>query len=382
MKLLPSLLGCLCLTVASSAFAQKEQWLTYHTSREGRAYRWLKLSTNPPPNVTLPKVGATAYYASWTTPFEPGKERWLCVDRTGKSGPCNRLFFDLNGNGRLDDDPPITTWRTEQNTAYFEPVRLVFKGEDGPITYHLVIRFSHYEGGRPDLLASSGGWYEGVVDFAGKKHRVELIDGNVNGTFNDLDADPYKSDRVQIEKDSAGERFLGKMLEVDGQFFDVEVAQDGAYVKVKKAENVVQGVVRVPETIGEFTAYGQNGHFIRKPEKGEFKLPAGSYRLMGWEMSRKDTSGASWTMSGYNFPDTNKFTVAGEQPARVEIGEPVQAEVTPRQTTNQVAFNLTFRGLQGETIQFMKGNQRPAGPKLMLASQDGVYRSTNTFEFG
>ena len=29
----------------------------------------------------------------------------------------------------------------DQYSAYFEPVRVVFKGEDGPITYHLVLRF-------------------------------------------------------------------------------------------------------------------------------------------------------------------------------------------------------------------------------------------------
>ncbi len=35
------------------------------------------------------------------------------------------------------------------------------------------------------LGVQSGGYYEGMVDLGGKKKRIELVDGNVNGTFND-----------------------------------------------------------------------------------------------------------------------------------------------------------------------------------------------------
>ena len=65
------------------------------------------------------------------------------------------------------------------------------------------------------------------------------------------------------------------MLEVDGKFFNIEVARDGAFVKVQPAENVTLGPVRVPENISEFAAFGENGHFVRQPVNGEFTLPAG-----------------------------------------------------------------------------------------------------------
>ena len=69
--------------------------------------------------------------------------------------------------------------------AYFEPVKLVFKGEDGPISYHLIVRFYQFGQERAQLLAGAGGWYEGKVTLAGKKRRVQLIDNTVNGVFND-----------------------------------------------------------------------------------------------------------------------------------------------------------------------------------------------------
>ncbi len=233
----------------------------------------MALTTNPPPGVALPKLNAPPYFARWTTPMDPAGGRWLCFDRTRKSGPYDRLFIDSNGNGRLDDKTPVQA-RLDSNNAYFPPAPVVFKGEDGPITYHLMFRFYQYENNPAQLLAASGGWYEGVVNFDGVKKRIQLIDGNVNGTFNDLAPDPYDSDRVQVEGDKVGERFLGRMLEVDGKFYRIEVARDGAFVKVQKAENVTLGQVRVPENISEFAALRRERPF--RAQAGERRIhPAG-----------------------------------------------------------------------------------------------------------
>jgi hypothetical protein len=378
------------LALATTASAQKEQWLDYHVNREGRGYRYLDLTTNPPPNVKLPKLNAQPYFAHWTTPLDPAG-RWLCLDRTRKSGLYDRVYFDSTGNGRLDDKSPIGTTRTDQYSGYFEPVRVLFKGEDGPITYHLVLRFMQYDASNANLLISSGGYYAGKVDIAGKPRRLELIDGNVNGTFNDRATDAGDSDRVMIEGDKVGERYLGKMLEVDGQFYQVEVARDGAFIKLQKLENVVLGQVRVPETISDFVAFGENGHFARKPLKGEFTLPAGKYRIQQWTIGRKDDKGAAWQLMGYNFNESARFDVAVGKPASLEIGEPMRATMEAqepstrpgvRESTKQVSFSLRYQGRYGETLQVMKGNERPRGPRLTLTSLDGSYRYTNTFEFG
>jgi len=379
------------MVLAQTALAQKEQWLDYHVDREGRGYRYLDLTTNPPPNVKLPKLIARPYFAHWTTPMDPAG-RWLCLDRTRKSGLYDRVYFDTSGDGRLDDKTPVTTAHSDQYSAFFEPVRLRFKGEDGPITYHLIFRFMQYGAGDANLLVSSGGYYAGKVDLGGKKRRVELIDENVNGTFNDQAADMSDSDCVSVDGDKMERHYLGKLLEVDGQFYQIEVARDGAFLKLQKAEHVVLGRVRVPETISEFVAFGENGHFVRKPVKGEFSLPVGSYRIQDWQIQRKDDRGATWELSAYNFNDSAQFEVSDAKPVTLEVGEPMRAvleaqEPTPRPgsrapTTKQLVFNLRFQGHYGETLQIMKGNQRPRGPQLTLTSLDGKYRYTNTFEFG
>ena len=370
------------LILATTALAQPEQWLEYHTGTDGRAYHQMELTTNPPPGIVLPKLNAPPYFARWQTPMDSTGGRWLCLDRTRKSGPYDQLYIDSNGNGRLDDETPVPA-RVDSYSANFPPAPVIFKGEDGPITYHLAFRFYQYEQNPPQLLASSAGWYEGVVNFDGAKKRIQLIDGNVNGTFNDAAPDPYNSDRVQIEGDKTTERFLGKMVEVDGKFFKIEAARDGAFVKVQKAENVTLGPVRVPENISEFVAFGENGHFVRKPVNGEFTLPAGKYRIFHWTINRQDEKGVAWTLSGYNFPKTAGFEVAAYKTALLEIGEPVQAELKANENTNRVdTFSLSFLGRQKESIEMLRDGQRPRGPKLMLANAAGTVCYTNTFEFG
>ena len=372
------------LWLAGAALGQTPQPLEYRTGAGNLAYHRIELTTNPPPGVALPKLNAAPFFARWLTPMDPGGGRWLCLDRTRKSGPYDRLFIDSNGNGRLDDKTPILA-RIESYFSYFPPARLVFKGEDGPVTYHLVLEFYQYEPNPPELLAAAGGWYEGMVNFDGVKKRIQLIDGNVNGTFNDVAPDPYDSDRVQVEGDKTGERFLGKMLEVDGKLFRIEAARDGAFVKVQKVPpgGITLGQVRVPENISEFAAFGGNGHFVRQPVNGEFTLPAGNYRIFRWTINRKDEKGAAWTLSGYNFPKTAGFEVAADKTAVLEIGEPVQAVLKATENPNrQVAFNLSFVGQQKESIEMLRDGQRPRGPKLMLANADGTLCYTNTFEFG
>jgi len=378
------------MALATTALAQKEQWLDYRVSREGRGYRYLTITTNSPPNVKLPKFNAQPYFAQWTTPMDPAG-RWLCLDRTRKSGLYDRVYFDTTGNGRLDDKTPVGTMHADQYSASFEPVRVVFKGEDGPITYHLIFRFMQYGDGEANLMSSSGGYYAGKVDIGGKKRQIELIDENVNGTFNDRSADMSDSDGVALDGDKVGERRLGKLLEVDGQFYQIQVARDGAFIKLQKAENVTLGKVNVPESITEFVAFGENGHFVRKPAKGEFTLPVGEYRIQSWKIDRKDAKGAAWVLSAYGFNDSAQFEVAAGKPVSLEVGEPMRAVLQIEEPTTrpgaraaakQVAFNLRFEGRYGESLQIMKGEQRPTGPRLTLTSLDGTYRFTNSFEFG
>jgi hypothetical protein len=220
-----------------------------------------------------------------------------------------------------------------------------------------------------------------MIDLGGKKVRAELTDANVNGTFNDATGGSSERDRITFFSKLSEGRYLGSLVEVEKEFYRIEVARDGAFLKLQKATDVPLGKARLPEAVGSFTALSDVGHFTRKPVKGEITLPVGEYRFLDWEIKRKDTRGTEWTMSGYNFPDTARFSVRAEI-SDVKMGEPIKVSVDPAEQKSAVNFSMRFLGLQGETISFNKGGTTPKGPQMLLASADGSFSRTNSFEFG
>ncbi len=369
------------------ALAQPEQWLNYRTLTEGTGYRTVQPVTNAPAGVALPVLGPVPWFAKWDTPLDATGGRWLCFDQSRKGGPYDRLYFDSNGNGRLDDESPIAAYRVERYTTerawtYFGPVRLTLPTPDGPVAYHLMFR-TYIDRDRALLVTCrAAGQYEGTVDFAGKKLRVRLIDDNVNGTFNDTWADPDGPDEIEIEGQTPASRALGRFVEVEGELFQIEVPPDGAFVKVSKATRVRFGQVSVPRDISTIRFIGPNGEFRRTPTQGVCRLPVGTYTLAGYTLTRKDARGVLWRFEAYSFPDSAIFELEPDQTVNLALGEPVRAEVTAIQLTNMVEFDLRFIGSLGERMLPYRGEDRPRPPKLSLASLDGSYRVTNNFSWG
>jgi hypothetical protein len=382
-------------TLVSNAYAQKEQWLQYHTASQSasRGYRYVEVTTNAPPNLALPKLIAQPYFVRWTTPMDPSGGRWLCFDRSRKTGPYDRLYIDAKGDGRLDDKTPLASFSTDQlgSTSgeslyytHFGPVKLVFKGEDGPVTYHLFLEFLKVSSSDTRVLVESGGYYAGDVDLGGKKRHIELIDNNVNGAFNDQGTNIRDCDAIDIQNDKIPRRYVGKLLELDNQYYRLEVARDGAFIKLQKADDIEFGQLKVPEAVSSLGVLGPNGNFIRKPVKGQLSLPAGQYAVQEWAINRKDNKGVEWQLQGSNFKSNSPalFEVVAGKPATLQIGEPFRLGMRANDGANPIGFNLDFLGRFGESVQLLKGSATPPGPKLTLASLKGTYRSTNSFEFG
>lgn len=364
--------------LAFNAAGQKEQWLEYRTSAESiRGYRWLELSTNAPSQVALPQLRAKALYGEWKNGWD--RSRWICVDGASRAGGYDRIFFDSNGNGRLDDEKPLSPVERQGGmVAAFPPLKMVFKGEDGPVTYHLGARVYDMEGGVAQLLITAAGWYEGTVDFGGKKRKVELFDYSINGLFNDSGLGSTQADQISL---AGSPRHVGKYIEVDNQLYRLDIARDGAFLKVQKAEGVKTAAVKVPETISEIEAVGENGHFTRKPVKGEFNLPEGKYRMQRWAIQRKDSKGDEWALIGTGFGPAADF-VAGTEKVFVGIGEPIRPIVEAQESRTEIQFGLKLFGPLDETVNIMRGDERGRAPQLALASLKGSYKTTSTFEYG
>lgn len=383
--------GISLLVLTSTAGAQDEQWLQYHSEREAQHIVGNVASPNmdfvagKPPGVKLPTTfkAQEQLFTTWPSPMAVSGRLWIALDRTNERGTWDRLFIDSNGNGHLDDETAVAAYRTEGTSAYFGPVRVVFQTEDGPVTYHLNFRYWRYGKRSMGLHAYSAGWYEGDVIVAGAKKHVMLIDHNVNGTFDDKSTYPDRCDRIRIGRSDTREaRFVGNYVEVDGAFYRPEIARDGAYVKLTKAENMCFGNVRLPESITEFSAGGENGLFTRKPENGVASLPVGKYGIEQWAMERKDDKGAQWKLKSTQLFNRGVFDVTVNKEAKLSIGEPIVCTLDVQEKDSVFSFTQSMKGKLGERIEITRNGVRPRAAKLHIKSEDGRYDQSFTFQYG
>jgi hypothetical protein len=370
------------LVLATSAGAQDEQWLQYHSEREAqRIFGNMgtlskEITSNRPPDVKLPEFKTKEqFFAEWPSPMVKSGRLWIALDRSSEQGKWDRLYIDSNGNGRLDDEDVVAAYQTEQYFTYFGPVKIVFEGEDGPVTYHLNFRFYDYNEQNRRLYIYSGGWYEGEVTVGGQKKYCTLIDYNVNGTFNDKSLQAGDSDRIGIgNKGDQNTGFAGIYIEVDNVLYRTEIARDGAFIKLAGAEDVKFGNIRIPETITKLTAGGENGQFNREMKNGIARLPVGKYRIDNWEIDRKDEKGKSWTMRGFGFSDRGDFEIKEEAETALEIGEPVTASLQVQLNGENYEFSKSFRGPLGEYVSLDSSGQEVRNLwKMKATNKEGTF---------
>jgi len=85
---------------------------------------------------------------------------WIALDRTHNNGMHDNLYIDSNGNDHLADETPVTQYRMNPDSSYFGPVKVVFEVDDGPVTYHLNLRY-YGSNDTKRIYAYAGGWYQG-----------------------------------------------------------------------------------------------------------------------------------------------------------------------------------------------------------------------------
>ncbi len=346
-----------------------------------------EVTTVRPTNVQLPDfVCDDPFFAFWPTPMVTDGGLWLAFDRQNKDGqPYDLLYFDSNADGNLADESAVKSYELDYRDSRrtkFGPIKVIFEGEDGPITYHLNIEF--YKGSsRQYLYITSAGWYEGTIDLAGSKKHCVLIDYNVNGAFNDKSLNPEECDRIRIgKKGSQDTRYVGNFIEIDDELYRPEIAQDGAYVKLTKAEDVKFGNIKLPHTITEFSAGGENGLFKLKLENGSGPLPVGKYRINQWAIERDDERGRKWKLQGERASKRGDFEIVADKETELPVGEPIVSRLQVNKRDSGYSFNQSLGGRFGERIELTRNGARPPAPKLRIRNKDGTYDRTFSFEYG
>jgi hypothetical protein len=364
------------------------QWLSYHTSDRaqdiiGGSSQFNRLEETSPTDVKLPELSTEdPKFIKWKTTMDPKGFRWVVFDKKHQHGSYDILYIDSDGDGQLDDEQPYEGRLEDQYRVEFGSVPVYFEGDDGPITYHLNLRFYSYNEQSTYVYAYTGCWYEGQVNIGGKTQRCVLVDYNCNGAFDDK-SDNFSCDRVLIgPEENYRTGWVGNFLEVDKSLYRLSIAKDGAFLELTDASDVAYGTVTMPESITSFSAGGLNGMFERTVENGKVTLPLGQYRIYSWEIARKDDKNVAWVLSGSGFPQGQNFTVAEDAAATVDIGEPVYSQLQASDRNGMHYFNQGLVGKSGERISLTRDGRQPQAPRIHVRNKTGEYDRTFALEYG
>ena len=104
---------------------------------------------------------------------------------------------------------------------------------------------------------------------------------------------------------------MGKYIQLGDKFYRLDVARDGAFVRLSDPENMNIGTVAVSGEPTLLSAGGANGLFFVPVIDGKAKLPCGKYRLNHWELDRKDSKGFPWKLVATGLGSADDFRSDG-----------------------------------------------------------------------
>lgn len=287
------------------------------------------------------------------------KERLLVLDVQKKGDSSyNRLYFDANGNHNLRDDPVFDALPTSKTDVGYLNVR--FPAIDAtievdskslpysfrPVIFGYMMQMAQV---RPDnqninrymnirLMVNCA--YSAEFQIDGQKYRLILGDKNCNGRFDDrltfLPSDKItgrvrtnvfaRGDSFYITSgeniDSYNEQVCGDWLLVNDKLFEVSIdAAKGLLSLTPVNENLASlKLTMKTERMSLCTEDGKHCLIMYKPAK-EIKIPQGRYKLLSYEVFRKDEQGDLWRLCAAATKESPLVTV-GESQSVFEFGEP------------------------------------------------------------
>lgn len=390
LKMRRAVIVVLCGVLTASVFVRsgsaEETWLQYRTSEEPwrHGVPYVQMSTasveTAPETLALPEsLGEGAAFAKWMTPLSNEGFVWLAFSRRPGQSNFTSFYIDSDCDGSLADETKMDM----AEFTRFGPVRVIFKTEDGPVTYHLLGSVYRRSPTELSVTVQAACWYEGTITAGGRKTRIALFDSNVNGTFNDSLKTSGQADMMRIGDTSQPSFLVGKYVQIGGVLYTPDIAVDGALVELAQAVDVPTGIVEVPDDVDEISLAGENGLLTYDTsDSASPDVPVGSYYVYAWLRTASDNTGKKWTMKGGARGGEADIDVVEGEKVRVEIGAPT-ATVTMARNEGQWFFSSALQGSGGEAVQLsLAGGYLPPAPKLTITNEDGTYRNTYSFQYG
>jgi hypothetical protein len=375
------------------------------------------------------------------------------IDESGGTGTgYDTLIIDTDNNLVMSDDLRAVGMRdTTGKFTEIPPIELAVEsnGIDYPCHVKASIDASY---GFPTFAFC--GYCEGTIVLRGKTYKVALFDDTHNGLFNDRfeilsmpdgRTQYIAGDTLAIDLDGDGtflketrdtpETYrLSKYISLEGRCYEIEVLDNGRKIAVRETDATC-GTVIVTSLFSRYSVdlLGYRWPVQLKGAPGTvFKLPAGSYQVLTWNiegagagdtvwqvqgvgaqtdpvvqvtenkltrllldsaslgqgafsLEKADERGRRWRIQGSGALNASTVQVNPDGTARAGFGPPFTATVLAQKMQDSLVLSVDIRGMDG--AKFNSGTLRVDGarapvPEFEVRNEQGRVVHRDKFKYG
>jgi len=353
----------------------------FHMGSEGR-----------PPDLKAPPQAASATLLYFQ--YQVGGTLVLAVlDPTSPQ----KLYVDTDGGRDLSQAVGLPA-RAVEGASSFGPVTIRAAGSKE--SAGIRVRFLSYSPWRHMAIAP-GGYMAGEASLAGKKHRIALVDSNLDGRYDKVAVAPDSSsaaaaDTVAINTNQDGKfspawqeggeiQPLLAMFHVGDAYYRAEPAPGGESVRLTQVQPQFGALdTGCPDLV--LSVLGDAGFHRLGASAGKWRLPAGKYRATGFSLARTDADGGGWVLRQYSSAvgGLANFEVRPGEATTLKAGTPLASKLTVRKLRNGSVY-MTFQPVgqagEGYEVHAYKDARSQPAPGVRILDETGKVLTVDKFAY-
>jgi len=340
----------------------------------------------------------------------------FALDAVGKKPKgYNTLYFDVNRNGDLTDNEPITATDVKNDISagssisQFSAICLPIEIDGVKFNHHFFLGAGTGQSPATDRSPSvayamaeirAGAIREGQIQQGKQTVRLVLVDHNSNGRFDDHMSIRKVGSRLKVEQGdlllvnpktkgrsrgatlSGARNFVSRTVCIGKHFYKMEVTPTGDQLKLEPAE-LIMGYVTNHSPAYRATVYSDDyGVLMIGGRNGQkIPLPEGDWKLANYTIA---APGSRTTMITASFGDNAQaMSVSKNKRLALVFGSPFRSVVTASRKDKKISLSLSIIGAGGERCtNFMVNGKRPPGPRFEVRDKDRKVVYQGKFEWG
>jgi len=341
------------------------QWLYPHDKIQERMTSLPKLESDHP-----------YYFVAKFGDSKDNRFTFIFDQSEGSGGKYDTVYVDLNNDNIIS---PMTEKMSIEVTdsSKDEPIRIRLNISVGGETRPYFVDLSAFnyrwkkDPSKPfQVNLRDSSYYVGDATFAGKVHKIAILDLDSNGKFNDFERGGiFEGDRILIDfnddgkfttrDDEKNESFpYSRYTKVAGEWYSITPTASGKSITVAPVE-LPKGTITASPRVAEILLTSPDQTLKLSFKDGRAKTIAGTFKLERITLLPSEEFENRWSMrTKFSKPPTIEVT-AGEETA-LPFGEPLMVEsvieTTEKETVLKLNLQATGKGGERYTLSQYEGS--------------------------